>query len=216
MALVGPNVGTGRVELDIDSAEIQELLSQLEGRMTQEQFERAMYGVFNRVTGKVRGILAKDVPRRYEVMSGEVRRTVQDGRVTTGGGQVGCVIPLKGPRFGHANKSARSFKAKGGAHGWVSLHKKYRVSSKIYKGSASLLPITINGQKPFRNLSAPKLNMHTYVREGKPRLPIDKVVGISIPQMPMNKARPEVERDIVEYLEDRIYHRFIALLENGQ
>ena len=43
-----------------------------------------------------------------------------------------------------------------------------------------------------------------------------KITGIAIPQMPMNKSKPDVQRDIKEYLEKQMEERFMALMRIGK
>ena len=206
---------SGNVYLEVDSSEAMALLDRVRDKISEEEFERAMYGIFKRMGGRARTIIRNDVQEKYTPPSGEVGRAVKNPQVSIGAGNVGCVIPITGPRIAHG-QHGKVFKAKGGRHGWKNVQKPYTITSKILAGAASALPLTIQayGNRPFRNLSAPKLNSLTFVREGKERLPIHKVVGIAIPQMPMNRARTEVEQDLERYLIERIEHRFREILDS--
>ena len=66
----------------------------------------------------------------------------------------------------------------------------------------------IGGQPPFRNYSAPSLNRVAFTREGQRRLPIRSVMGIAIPQMPVNRSEEDVQQDFRLFLEERIEHEF--------
>lgn len=196
----------GGVYLEIDASELSEEIERLRSVMKPEQFNRSMYGIFKRTGGHVRKILKTDIPKEYHARAGEIGKAVGNPKVTMGGLGVGCTIPIKGAR----KSIGGGFSASGGAHGWNSLHRKYRVKSRIVKAGQSTLPPSMSsygGQPPFRNLGS-KLGGLTFTRAGKGRLPIIKVSGIAIPQMPVNRSEDDVQRDILNYMEKRIEHEF--------
>lgn len=214
-----PVVGSGGagVYLDIDASDLQEKMARLNRAMNKERFEAAMYGIFKTLPGHVRKILAQDVPQKYQVETKEVKSVVQQAKLTMGGGGVGCIIPLKGTRLVHAKGKNHSFKAVGGVPGWASLAGPYPMHTNVIAGTTSQLPERFGpgNMRPFRNTSAKSLNMVTFVREGKARLPIKPMVGIAVPQMPMTRAKEDVEQDLVRYLENRVDARLRALVLNG-
>ena len=206
------------IYLEIDASDLDKEISRLRDVMTPEQFERAMYGIFNKTGGHVRRILREDLPHKYYAKGGEISSAVGGAKVTTGAGGVGCAIPIRDTRK-NIGSARHSFSATGGAHGWKSLKRKYRVKAKVVKDGVSVLPANASsygGQPPFRNYSASKLNNLAFTREGKSRLPIRKMEGIAIPQMPMNRSEPEVQKDIKVYLEREMERRFNALLMTGR
>lgn len=196
----------GGVYLEIDASELSEEIERLRSVMKPEQFNRSMYGIFKRTGGHVRKILKTDIPKEYHARAGEIGKAVGNPKVTMGGLGVGCTIPIKGAR----KSIGGGFSASGGAHGWNSLRRKYRVKARIVKDGQSTLPQTMGsygGKPPFRNLGS-KLGGLTFTRAGKGRLPIIKVSGIAIPQMPVNRSEDDVQRDILNYMEKRIEHEF--------
>ena len=203
------------VYLEIDASQLSAQINRLKSVMKEETFERAMYGIFQRTGGHVKRILKTDLPHEYHIKAGEVAATVGNARVSFGGGGVGCVIPIKGPR----RKIGTEFKASGGSHGWTVARRarsrqKYKINAKIVKAGSSVLPDTMasyGGQPPFRNLGS-KLGQQAYTRAGASRFPIMKVMGIGIPQMPPNRSDGEVQGDILRYLETTIEHRFQAII----
>lgn len=164
-----------------------------------------MYGIYRRTGGHVRKVLKQDLPKEYQIRPGEVGSAVSNAKVVSGGlGGTGCIIPVRGTR----RSIGEGFKASGGAHGWNSLKRKYRVKSRIVVSAQSVLPVkmsTYGDQPPFRNLGS-RLGKLTFTRKGKDRLPIVKVEGIAIPQMPMNRSQSDVQKDILDYMEKRIEH----------
>ena len=198
--------------LEIDASDLKGKISALETRMQPEQFERAMYGIYNRTGRHVSKILRQDLPHKYEVKAGEITAAVKGPKITSGSGSVGCSIPIRGMR----GKIGSQYKASGGAHGWQSLKRKYRVKARILKGTQSTLPEKWHaGYPPFRNLGS-KLGGLTFARQSRKRGPILKLTGIAIPQMPLNRSEDEVQEDIKLYLEKQIDDRFRALLRIGK
>lgn len=202
------------VSIEVDASDLQGKINMLRGAMTNEQFNRAMYGIFKRTGGHVKKILRSDLPQEYEIKPSAVSAAVQKPQVTIGGLGVGCAIPIRDARGSIGGR----YKAAGGAHGWNSLRRKYRVKARIVKGRASTLPANASaygGYPPFRNLGS-SLGGLTFTRRGKARGPIEKMVGIAIPQMPMNRSQADVQRDIKEYMERQIDQRISQLLRTGK
>lgn len=200
--------------LEVDASDLKDTINRLKSVMTEQQFTNAMHGIFNRTGNHVKAILKKDLPQKYEVKPGDIGKAVKKGRVTTGGLGVGCCIPIVAPR----RSIGGGFSASGGAHGWNSMKRRYRVKSRIVKSGQSTLPqnmSTYGGLPPFRNLGS-KLGGLTFTRAGKERLPIMKVSGIAIPQMPINRSEADVQKDIKDYLEKEIERRFNYLLMSGK
>ena len=200
------------VRLEIDASEPQQELDRLRGKLTPEEIDKISVRIFRRTGQHVRGVLRRDLPREYEVKAGEVGKAVGNAKVTGGGGAAGagCIIPVRGPRRGIGG----SFRASGGAHGWQSLRRKYRVKARIVRGQQSVLPAnaaSYGGMPPFRNLGS-SLMPATFTRAGKSRLPILKVSGIAIPQMPLNRSEAEVQKDIQDYMMQRFEHELNWLL----
>ena len=208
------------ININVDTADIRQKTKMLQDAMTAKQFERAMYGIYRRLGRHVSQILKKDLPNQYHVKKKDIGNAVKSPKFSGAFGNTGCVIPVRDKRGTIGGKGM--YTAKGGARGWESLTKTYRVRAKVVKGADSTLPVTMpesyskGRMKPFRNLSAPKLNNLTFVREGKPRLPIRKVTGIGIPQMPLNRSEEDVQKDIQNYLSKELERRYNALMRIGK
>lgn len=207
----------GAIYLEIDASELSEELKRLEDVMEPRQFQQAMYGIFRRTGGHVRKILGDDIPKQYHVKKSVVRAAVGASRTTSAPGiGVGCVIPVKDRRGTIGGR----YTAFGGARGWESLRKKYRMSSRIVRSGKSTLPQKMpgvyGGHPPFRNTSSAKLGRLTWTRKTKERFPIMPVVGLSVAQMPLNRSEADVQEDIKTYLQSQIEHRIQALILNGR
>ena len=202
------------LRIEIDSSDYKQLMSRLQTNMRPEQFERAMYGIFQRTGRHVAAILKQDLPRKYEAKPSEIGDSVKAAQLSMGGGSVGCIIPITGIR----GKIGSQYKAAGGAHGWnnVKYRRKYKVKARVVKGARSILPAKWHsGYPPFRNLGS-SLGDIAYARSSKSRGPILKLTGIAIPQMPLNRSEADVQQDIREYLEAQMAQRFNALMRVGR
>ena len=202
------------LELTADVSELEDEIAFLRKTMKPEVFDRAMYGIFQRTARHVSSILKKDLPPNYYVKPSEITAVVKDPDLSMSGGSVGCIIPLKDKQ----KNIGTGFAATGYRRGWNSLKGKYKIRASIVKAGKSELPGNMDnqgGMPPFRNMPS-KLGKLTFTRKGKARLPIARVSGIAIPQMPMIRSRAQVEADIDKYLAERIEARFNALIANGR
>lgn len=208
------NVPAPVLDIKIDMSELQEEIDFLKRTMKPEVFNQAMYGIFQRTSRHVSAILKKDLPPKYYVKGSEIAAVVKNPQLSISGSGVGCIIPLKDKQ----KNIGTGFSATGYRRGWNSLKGKYKINASIVKSGKSELPGKMDnqgGMPPFRNMPS-KLGKLTFTRKGKARLPIVKVSGIAIPQMPMIRSRPEVEQDLDAYLKERIDARFNALIANGR
>lgn len=207
------------ISLQIDATEMMHDLDHFRSQMSQDQFERAMASVFRRVPGHVRKILKQDIPMKYLPKKSDIGHAVQGAQISSGfGGNLGCVIPVRGKRLGIGT----GFKATGGARGWKI--KKYKIRAKIVTSGVSTLPdhmSSYGGQPPFRNTAAKKagFSKNVWTRAGKSRLPVMRVVGIAVPQMPLNRSKTDVQDDIATYMQARVRqeceHRIAAACSKG-
>ena len=192
------------ITVNIDASDCIAKLSMLQAACKQERFDRALYRIYSRTGKHVKRILKEDLPKQYQVTPGMVGKTVGD--VSIAG--MGCTIPVRDSRGSIGGR----YGASGGAHGWNSLRRKYKVKARIVKGGASILPGTVMaGYPPFRNLGS-SLGGLTFSRTSKKRGPILKVSGIAIPQMPMNRSEGDVQEDIKEFLMAQIEHEFMNVM----
>ena len=200
------------MNIEIDASDLRNKIVRLQENMAREQFEHAMYGIFRRTGRHVAAILRKDLPQQYAVKAGDISASVKSPQLSMGGGGVGCSIPIRAAR----GKIGSQYKASGGAHGWNSMRRKYKVKAKVLKGAQSILPSNWHsGFPPFRNLGS-SLGSIAYARSSRARGPILKLTGIAIPQMPLNRSEADVQMDIKDYLEKQMEERFNALLRVGR
>lgn len=190
------------VYLEIDASELTDRIERLHNLLQPDKFQRIMYDIYKRSAGTIRKAVKTDLPHQYVIKPGEVGSAIGSPRITGWS----CSIPVRGPK----RKIGPQFKAGGGrVHGWDTLRRgKYNVTAKIVKAGQSTLPGTMSsygGQPPFRNWGS-KLMPQVYTRAGKARGPILPVSGIAIPQMPMNRSRDEVQKDVLDTMKKRLEH----------
>jgi hypothetical protein len=192
------------ITINVDASDCVAKLTMLQAACKPERFQRAIYRIYSRTGKHVRQILKEDLPHQYVISPGKVGKAV--GSASIAG--MGCTIPVRDKR----GSIGGQYGASGGAHGWNSLKRKYKVKARIVKGGQSILPGTVMaGYPPFRNLGS-SLGGLTFSRTSKERGPILKVSGIAIPQMPMNRSEDEVQRDIAEFLRQQIEHEFMNVM----
>ena len=203
------------VMLEIDASELNAEINRIRNIMSPEDFNTVLFRTFDDTGKKVKTILKRDLPHAYHIKPGEVGAAVKNARINGYAGSVGCVIPVTA---GRRSIGPGGFTASGGSHGWNSRNGKYHVKSRIVKARISTLPDSMKsygGQPPFRNLSAKRLNGLAFTRAGKEKLPIEKIVGIAIPQMPINRSEAEVQSDILQHMKERMEHHIMFVLGGG-
>lgn len=199
--------------MNIDISDATAMINALKVVHTQHEFELLMFRAFKRTGSTVKTILRKELPQDYEVKPSWVGSQVGSPRTQMGGGGIGvsCIIPINGARGSIGGR----FSASGGAHGWKAVRRgRYKINAKIVKGQGSTMPPVMSrqgGQPPFRNLGS-SLGGATFTRVGKGRLPIARVVGLGVPQMPLNRSEDDVQERIMDTLMKRLEHEHAYLI----
>ena len=199
------------VYLNVDISDATSKIKELQAAHTEEQFTKLMYNAFKRTGAKVKTIMRQDLPKKYDVKPSWVGSQVGAPKTSMGGGGVNCSIPIDGKR----GTIGGTYKATGGAHGWNALRRKrYKITAQMVKSGSSTMPKEMHnqgGNPPFRNLGS-KLGKLAFTRKTKARFPIARVVGIGVPQMPMNRSQGEVQKDIMDVLMKRLEHEHAYLI----
>ena len=195
----------------VDISQVMSTINQRKTVMSKPSFEKMMQRTFNDAGAKVKTFVRQEVPQDYAVTAGWAGSFVKKPHQL--GSSVGVVVPIKGAR----GRAGEVFSASGGSYtrkGYVRkdgrkvsrtrINKKIKV--KIVKGKTSTLPDAMKhqgGQPPFRNGGA------VFTRKYKGRShPIVHVVALASPQMPANRSREKLEKDIVDTVEKRLVHHF--------
>ena len=179
--------------LYVDMSDVAKKIDMMRGVMKKQQFERLMHRTFNEVGRKSRTLIAKEVQKDYRVTQRWVKSQIQKYRLSFGYGDVQCIIPISG----HKGIIGRTFKANALRRG--------RISAAIVKTNRSRLPKEMKNQGGNPPFIAQGMG---FTRRTKARLPIVRVVGLGVAQMPLNRSRDEVTDAILDYTEERLEHNF--------
>lgn len=192
--------------ITVDTSDLQHLMNSMKAVLTKHQFELLMYRVFKRTGAHVKTIIKREVPKDYEAKPSWIASNIGTPKMNTGGagGSVGCTIPIDGARGVIGSRFPAA-----GPRGRRRKSGKYSITAHIVKGQSSTLPALMShqgGQPPFFNGSI------VMTRKGKSRLPIVRVAGLGVPQMPMNRSKENVQEDILNTIQTRIEHEWRVLV----
>lgn len=184
--------------LYIDTSAVDGTINMMRDALSHEQFEALMYRTLKEVGNRAKVPVARAVQEEYAVKQAWVKGAMGSPRMSIGDG-VQCIIPINGAR----GSIGGTFKASGGHRGAVG--QKLKLRARIVKGQSSTLPEKMShqgGQPPFMSGGI------AFTRKTKARFPIARVVGLGVPQMPINRAKPQVQDEIIKLLEKRAIHNF--------
>jgi len=195
----------GGAWLQVDMSDVQRKISLLQSVLTEKQMERLLHRTFKEVGNKSGVLIAREAYKEYQVTQKWVKDQVRGYRLTYGGtGAVTCTIPLSS----HKGTIGGRFKA-------YKLQK--RISTDIVKkGGRSRLPEVMKnqgGNPPF--VGGGKLGGVVFTRRTEERLPIVRVVGLGVPQMPLNRASDETQEALLKYAGERLDHNFDHMFVRG-
>ncbi|MBR3740579.1 MAG: hypothetical protein IKN04_08975 [Clostridia bacterium] len=193
--------------LDVDMSDVQQKIALLRGVLKREAFERLLHRTFNEVGNRSKTIIAREVTQDYAVTPAWVRSQIERYRLETGWFYgVKCIIPLKG----HKGSIGGRFRAAGG-------RMSIPLVAWIKRGEMGYLPTAMKnqgGNPPF--MGTGKIDGVAFTRRTKDRLPIVRVVGLGVPQMPLNRSADHVQDAILELAGNRLEHNFEHMLGSGQ
>lgn len=204
-----------KMSIEIDARDLSSTINALRIVHTPEEMKKILRRALTRTAQRTKSIIADAVPQQYYVKKKEVRSEVKAPKIETGlyGADFSCSIPIRG----HRRSIGGAFKASGGVHGWDSMRykgKRYKITAQIVKSGTSTLPTSIDdhsGNAPFRNKGS-KVWPVTFARDSSERTPIAPIVGVAIPQMAMNRAADEEQKQILAYLQERIEQEHRAIM----
>lgn len=213
------NRNYGGASIYVDLRHINNTINTMKSAMSRTNFEKMMSRTFNDAGRKVKTIIRTEVPKDYMVKPNWVGSMVGWPK-SQDGGKIGVIVPIKGAR----GSIGKTFGATGGAFtrkGYTYSRKgktinvkkariNKRIKAKILKNQASILPYSMKhqgGQPPF--IAGGVVFTRKYANEP---YPIVHVVGLSVPQMPLNKSKERVQKEIRDVVEKRLAHHFKYLL----
>jgi len=201
------------VFLTVDTSDAQKRINDLRGILTREQFEKLMYRTFREVANRSKTPIARATVQDYAVKQKWVRDHINGYSLQFGSTYpVTCTIPLSSHKGVIGSRKDTTFALRG-----AKTKKNSRVYAAIVKGHISQLPRVMKnqgGNAPFVG-GGGRINGLVVTRRTKERYPVVRVVGLGVPQMPLNRSEEKVQNAIRDLLEKRLEHNFDHLMDNG-
>nr|DAH95616.1 MAG TPA: minor tail protein [Caudoviricetes sp.] len=222
--------------LNIDMSDVYKKLNEMKQVVGEKNAAKILYWTVKDSARHIRAKLSPILRKEYQSRAMTIRRSIGEAIMT---GEMSCVIPIENARNiiggddfpldgsttrvvkGNATRRKKAIEAgKKPKPG-----KKYKIRAKILKKGVSTMPPVMPGagrssygdQPPFlmpvKSKSGPTGKHIVMTRKGKEKLPIIRVVGIGVPQMPLNRSRAAVEDDIADFAMDRLVHHYEAVLK---
>ena len=221
--MAGYNGNYGGKIITVDVTEAVATMNKLATIMSPDKAHELFRRTLVEAGKKVRPV-AKDVfPEQYVMKSGwigdavkgmEIRGT-DEVRVPikTERGTIGSTFPATGGAY---KVQGTMVHMKDGTTRKRKEHIRTRViKAKIVKSGISILPDRMpswqGGQPPFMMQSGGKRIAMT--RSGPARFPIHSVVGLAVPQPPINRSQQKFEQEIQTYMMQRLEHNFWVLFK---
>ena len=183
--------------LTLDMSDLRTKSRAMQAAMSEEQFRKLIYRTMSEVGKRGKTIIAREVVKQYAVTQTWARECIQNYTVKWAGKDIDCWIPMSG----HKGVIGKTFKRAGG---------KRNISAKIVKGKVSKLPNVFDnrgGNAPFVAQDGV-----VYTRRTKKALPIVRISGLGLPQMPINLASEDVQDAFLDLAGKRLEHNFSYLM----
>ena len=195
--VAGFNGNYGGGTIYVDCSHLMDTINTMKHAMSTSAFHEMMRRTFNDAGKKVKTIIRQDVPQDYAVTAAWAGSAVGWPKMQA----LGVVVPIKNARGSIGGR----FHASGG-RGRPAKGKRAKIVAKIVKGQSSTMPATMQhqgGQPPF--MVGGVAFTRKYARQSHP---IVHVVGLGVPQMPLNRSEEQVQKDISTVVEKRLIHHF--------
>lgn len=195
----------------VDISHVMGTINMMKSVMAPASFNKMLQRTFDDAGAKVKTFVRQEVPKDYAVTASWAGSFVK--KPQRNGASIGVTVPIMGAR----GRIGEVFGASGGSYtrkGYTRkdgrrvkrTHINKTIRAKIVKGKTSELPKTMErqgGQPPFRHGGA------VFTRKYKGRAyPIVHVVALGDPQMPANRTKEKLEKDIQKTVETRLVHHF--------
>lgn len=224
------------IYIDIDTGRVKAMLDDMKSKLTVEQFDRLMRWSLKDVGDRIKKPVEVASERYYYAPKGFVRNSIKPPKLKGGGGDWQCIVPLEGPKGtiggtfvaggGHYGWNPPKYKVTakivrgvqstlpdsmpsyGGQPPFRNVNADYDEMKELERekkkpGKRRKLAKTAKAAKYKNDVTGIAMT-----RTGNGRFPIRSIAGLAAPQMPMNRAAPEVERHVLARLEERTTHYF--------
>lgn len=196
---------SGNPPIYVDMSELESTIEHLRLVLTRDQFEKVMYRTFGEVGRRSKTMIGREVVQDYAVTQQWVKSQIGSYQLSFGGEfPVTCKIPLKGHKGSIGGRFALSSPARSRRQG--------RVRARIVRAGVSTMPQKMDnqgGNPPF------VANGVAFTRRTKARFPIVRVVGLGVPQMPLNRSAEKVQDALLDYAGQRLEHHFQRMIRGN-
>lgn len=182
------------VDIRIDASQALQVLDEAQKLLSTEKAEQMLRYTLVDVGRKTKTIVGRMVREDYHVKHGWVTDKVGHPQVEDNGNGLSVVIPIRGARGGI-----------GMVYPLYRKNTKRKIRAKIVKSGVSELPKKMDhqgGNPPF----IAKGKVFTR-KTGKP-YPIVRVVGLGVPQMPLNRSQKKIEKALMDEMERSVTRHF--------
>lgn len=179
-------------DIHIDASQALSMLDEAQKILEPERAKTMLRDTLVDVGRKAKTIVSDCVVQDYVVPKGWAAEKV--GFPQVGGGGLNIVVPIRGARGGI-----------GPIYPIASGQRRRRVKARIVKGAVSTLPDKMSnqgGNPPFVAKGA------AYTRRTDKRYPIVRVVGLGVPQMPLNRSQDKIEAALTAEIEKSAARHF--------
>lgn len=210
----------GNKYLSIDTTDANRLIRGMRRAMTEKQFNKLIYRTISETGRRTRTIVKRALPPDYHAKPNWILHNMGRPRIS-GGENPSCIIPIDGAR-GYIAKQGGQFRAKGGRRLKRLKGASAPVYAKIVKSGTSALPTGKGKGDPHFTDGGGNVWVRVRGSYYKPKgrrtrkERIRRAVGIGVPQMPMTRAREEVNKLILEHMKERLIHNFNYILSEAK
>lgn len=203
--MAGSNYGGASFYVDISP--LQDTLDQMKTALGRPKFDEMLRRTFNDAGQRVKVITSKEVRKEYDVTAAWVKGAIGWPKRIEGN-RIGVTIPIGGRRgtIGAEYKIA-------GNPGRPVKGKRYKINAKILKKVRTTLPDRMmhqGGQPPF--IAKGIVRTRKYPDQA---YPIVRVVGLGVPQFPINRSKDDIQQEILKKVVDRLQHHYRYLMTHN-
>lgn len=199
MAQMRSFLGGSEPPLELDFSEVYERMIELGKAMSKTQFERLVYRTVRETGTRGQTIIAREVVKDYAITQQWAKKQIQSPKIQWGGSDIECRIPMKG----HKGTIGGTYR--------ITTARSKRVRAKILKKGTSRLPGVFPNQGGNPGFVGPNGVLFTR-KYAWQRKPIVRVVGMALPQMPLNRSEDKTRDAFLELMSKRLDSNFKDIL----
>jgi len=224
------------VQVTLDTSQANELLESMREKLTPPEFNKLMKRTVWETGKGLKKPIREEVQKKYAVDNKFVNEGIQKPELQFGWSSICCVIPLKGKKGtvggtftadggfygGPPPKYKITANILKGRASTLPDHLPHQGGNPPFRNANVKGFVTQKGKKVLRKEDgreeaikksrkkkvATEIGLTVMTRTGSGRMPIKGVSALALPQMPMNQARPAIERTANEILMERAVHNF--------